>query len=276
MNTSIKADQLHARLLAMTKDFHRFCKQHHITYYMLGGTALGARRHQGFIPWDDDVDVGVPRKDYDRLLSLSSQLPAYLEFRFFENTPHSPMHFIKLIDNRTTLIEQRYKNYVEGLYIDIFPLDGAQDPRRVPAETKRWKKIWFLQAMVMYHCQTVVPSRFLKKVFWLVARCVKLDWLHRSIATQARKYSIDESPLIANFLGAWGKREIMEKEIFAEPTLYKFEDSELYGPQNIDAYLTHLYGDFMQFPPKEQQVFKHDFYLLDFDTPYRVYEKEHQ
>ena len=276
MKKNIKTEQLHTRLLSMAKDFHNFCQKYNITYYMLGGTALGARRHQGFIPWDDDIDLGVPREDYDKLLTLAKNLPPYLEFKFFENTNNSPMHFIKLIDNRTTLIEKRYKNYIEGLYIDIFPLDGAQSPINNKKEVKRWKKIWFLHAMVIYHCQTLVPVSLLKKIFRLISRSVSLNWLHKQISIELRRYSIENVPLIANYLGAWGKKEIMAKEIFGKPILYKFEDTFFYGPSRIDEYLTHLYGDFMKLPPKEKRVFKHDFFMLDFHTPYKQYERRNK
>ena len=117
--------ELHSRLLNMAKSFHKFCQENGLNYYILGGTCLGARRHKGFIPWDDDMDIGMPRKDYEKLIELQTSLPYYLELRYYENTPNSPMHFIKLIDNRRTLIEPRYNDYVEGLYIAIFTLDSA-------------------------------------------------------------------------------------------------------------------------------------------------------
>ena len=267
----VMAQELHSKLLAMVKDFHKFCVENNITYYTLGGTSLGARRHKGFIPWDDDIDVGIPRDDYNRLIALADKLPEYLEIKFYQNTEKSPMHFVKLVDKRTTLIERRYTDYLEGLYIDVFPLDGARDPQKYKGEEKRWKRIQFLQAMVIYHCQTTIPKSLSKKAFRAICKITSLTRIHNQIEKEMTKFTVNESELIANYLGAWGSKEIMPKEIMGTPVLYQFEDTQLYGPQKIDEYLTHLYGDFMKLPPKEKQVFKHDFYVLDFETPYREY-----
>ena len=103
--SGVDAHELHARLLAMMKDFHKVCEENGIHYYI-----VGARRHKGFIPWDDDLDVGVPRKDFERLARLESALPDYLEMRWYRNTERSPFQFIKLVDNRTTFIEQHYND----------------------------------------------------------------------------------------------------------------------------------------------------------------------
>ena len=272
MAITVSPEELHTRLLAMAKDFHLFCVDNGISYYTLGGTSLGARRHKGFIPWDDDIDVGVPREDYNRLISLADKLPEHLEIKFYQNTKRSPMHFVKLVDNRTTLIEQRYKDYLEGLYIDVFPLDGARDPQLIKGEEKRWKRIQLLQAMVIYHCQTEKPKAVTKKVFRILCKVISLNWLHNQIEKEMTKYSVSDSEYMANYLGAWGSKEVMPKEIMGQPILYKFEDTMLYGPEKIDEYLTNLYGDFMKLPPKEKQVFKHDFYVLDFETPYKEFD----
>ena len=113
---NIEAEVLHNRLLSMMKSFHNFCEDNNIRYYMIGGTALGAIRHKGFIPWDDDVDIGVPRPDYEKLLTLESQLPKGLEFLYYKNTSESPVHYVKLVDSNTTLIERFYLNLSLSIY----------------------------------------------------------------------------------------------------------------------------------------------------------------
>ena len=117
--------ELQNRLLIMLKWFHEFCVEHNLRYFALGGTLLGAIRHKGFIPWDDDIDVGMPRADYNKLMELSDQIqsPYVLE------TPQSPAKdfiyaYCKLFNTDTTLIEKRKKNMKRVIYIDIFPLDG--------------------------------------------------------------------------------------------------------------------------------------------------------
>ena len=265
------AQELHTKLLDMAKCLHSICVENNINYYMLGGTMLGAVRHQGFIPWDDDMDFGMPRMDYERFIELSNRiLPEYYELKYYKNTDNSPMHYIKLIDNRTTLIEDAYRDYIEGLYIDVFPLDGAGEGSLI--DRIRMKRIIFLQVLIMNHC-TTREKRGIKKIVKSYAKFRDLNKLHDLINRNMTKKSLSDSTLIANYLGAWGEKEIMPKEIMGKPTLYKFEDTELYGSENADDYLKKLYGNYMSLPPKEKQVFKHNYYYLNYDLPYRKYNK---
>ncbi len=267
------ADKIHKRLLEIMKGLHQVCTENHITYYMVGGTALGARRHQGFIPWDDDVDVGMPRPDYERFAALSrDKFPNFLELRWYQNTEDSPFQFIKLVDNRTTLIETLYANYVEGLYIDVFPLDGTGEDRFF--EKMRRKKIWALHGMIIHRCSTQFPNAPLKRVAVKLIKKMNLDRMHERLEKELLSSDYGLCPKTANFLGAWKDREVMEKRVFGKPVLYKFEDTEFYGPQEMDEYLTNLYGDFMTPPPPEKRVFRHNYPFLDFEVPFREYEEK--
>lgn len=264
------AEQIHSRLLLMMKELHRICVENNIRYYIIGGTALGARRHQGFIPWDDDIDIGIPRPDYERFAKLTKEkFPDFMELRWYRNTEHSPFQFIKLVDNRTTLKEIMYDDYVEGIYIDIFPLDGVRSDSL--SERLRCERIWFLHKLIVVNCSTKKRNNLLKR---LTAKCIKaldLDKMHNILESQLKKVAYDDCNLIANFLGAWGKREIIEKRLLGTPVLYAFEDTFLFGPEKIDEYLTCLYGDFMTPPPPEERVFRHNYPLLDFNTSFKNY-----
>ena len=269
MSAEYSAEEIHCRLLKMAKDFHRICEDNNLEYYMLGGTMLGAVRHKGFIPWDDDMDFGMPREDYDQFIRISHQiLPDYYELMFYKNAENSPMHYIKFIDSRTTLIEASYKNYVEGLYIDIFPLDGAG--KGSIADRIRMKRIDYLQGLVIYHCTTREKTG-IRKLVKKYAQMRSLSRLHDSIEKLMTAKTLSESSLIANYLGAWAKKEIMPKEVMGTPKLYQFEDTEFFGSANADAYLTSLYGNYMKLPPEEKRVFKHNYYYLNYDLPYREY-----
>lgn len=266
----IDKDILHSHLLEMVKVFHSFCESNGLTYYILGGTCLGARRHKGFIPWDDDVDVGLPRDDYNRFIELRGNLPKHLEIQYHENCKESPMHFIKLIDNRTTLIEKKYTHLVEGLYIDVFPLDGASYPGKWTMEAIRVAIIRLIFTMIIFHCRTDHLSP-LKRFIKAFSKAFSLESLHKKLEKMLTKKSLSNSSYVANYLGAWGAKEIIRKDIFGTPTLYQFETLFLYGPEKIDDYLHNLYGDFMSLPPIEKRVFKHDFFFLDLETPYKTF-----
>lgn len=269
MESTFSVEQLHARLLEMAKAFHKVCVENGFHYYMLGGTMLGAIRHQGFIPWDDDMDFGMLREEYDRFINTAEHLlPPEYELRFYQNTDNSPMHYIKLIDKRTTLIEKNYKNYVEGLYIDVFPLDGAGNGSVI--DLLRMKRIRALFVLIMSHCSTQ-EKHGLGKIVKSYAQWRDLDRLHIALENLMTKKRLTESSLIANYLGAWAEKEMMNKDIFGVPKKYQFEDTEFYGVDNPKEYLHSLYGDFMELPPEEKRVLKHNYYYLNFDLPYRTW-----
>ncbi len=260
---------LHQRLLSIGNVFHSFCVQNNLKYYMLGGTMLGAVRHKGFIPWDDDMDFGMPREDYNRFIQLAkSGLPYPFEIKYYGNTSNSPIHYVKLIDGSTTLIEDSYHDYVEGLYIDIFPLDGANE---TVADRIRFSRIMLLQRMIINHCTTREKQSLWRKGFKRFSKALNLERLHNKIEKLMTKRGLSSSTHIANYLGAWGKKEIMPKRIMEETTLYQFEDTQFFGASDYHSYLTSLYGEYMQLPPVEKRVFRHNYHYLNFDLPYLEY-----
>ena len=125
---SIKELQQH--ILPILIDVDRVCREHNIRCYICDGTMLGAIRHGGFIPWDDDVDVCMPRPDYERFMQHAKEwLPGHLEAICAENDNDYPFPFGKIQDNTTTLIERMHIDYIGGLYIDVFPIDGMPDSK---------------------------------------------------------------------------------------------------------------------------------------------------
>ena len=265
---------LQQELLKMMKNFHQVCEANNLKYYLLGGSALGAIRHKGFIPWDDDMDVGMPRYFYDEFCKKAQTiLPPYLEIRYYKNTNKSPFHFVKLINKNTTLIENSYTNYVEGVYIDVFPLDNMK-PNDV-FENIRYKLIKISHSFVMKHASTKKQITIKSKIFTPLAKILPLKVLHSFLEYLMTKNTDEKSSAFCNFLGSWGLRELVSKSVFGEPVLYKFEDSEFYGPKNSHAYLTSLYGNYMQPPPKKDQVCRHNYHYVNLNLPYRDYIKEH-
>ena len=126
MEYDIRPLQLH--LLDILISFQQVCEKQGLKYYMVDGSLLGAMRHKGFIPWDDDMDIAMPRDDYERLIQHSKEwLPEPLEFVCYENDPKYPLHFGKIQDASTTLIERPHLYYLGGVYVDVFPIDGAPE-----------------------------------------------------------------------------------------------------------------------------------------------------
>lgn len=268
---NITAEHIHNKLLDMMKLFHRFCVENEITYYIIGGTALGAFRHKGFIPWDDDMDVTIPRPDYDKFISIADKLPEPLEIDYYGNRNNCPIHYVKLVDKSTTLIEQHYKNYVEGAYIDVFPLDGSKE--YAGKEIKRHKKIYSLFYYTTLH-QNTDKTHGLRKIRKFLISKMNLNQMHNRLHDLLVEVPFESADYVDNYLGAYHGKEITPKSYFAEPVLYQFEDTQLYGPTDMDGYLKTLYGDYMQLPPEENRVFKHNYYYLDYSQPYREYLKK--
>ena len=268
---TVDMETLHARLLEMMKEFHRVCQENGLRYYLVGGSALGARRHGGFIPWDDDMDVAMPREDYRRLKQIAGEvLPDHLELQDYDTRANRPMHFAKLIDARTTLIEPSFRNFVEGVYIDVFPLDGAFRPGSL-RERLRFGRVWFYKAVCMYHCTSDKKSGPVKELLRKWARTRNLRAVHERMERLITRVPYRDSVWCVSYLGAWGAREYMPKVIFGTPVLYAFEDAEFCCPERIDAHLTRLYGDFMTPPPEAERTPRHDYEFLSLDIPYREY-----
>ena len=266
----INAKELHAHLLKILKEFDSFCRDHNLEYYMIGGTALGAVRHKGFIPWDDDVDVAMKRDQYEKLISLSDRLPDNLEIFYQGTDKRAPSPYVKIIDKTTTLIEKFYPTIVEGLYIDVFPLDKVcKDEKKIK---KLFNKIHFFFNLNKLHFSDR-KKKGLKEIAHRIVKKINPDLFFHIMEKLAQQYnnSSDGDYYLANFLGAYGEKETYEPSVFGSPQLYYFEDVQLYGPERIDDYLRKTYGDYWKYPPKEEQVFRHSYVYLDLNHPFSEY-----
>lgn len=263
---------LQKHLLLMLKQFHEVCVANNLTYFIVGGTLLGAVRHKGFIPWDDDIDVAMPRDDYNKLKeNYERLLPTGLEVKYYENTSKSPMHYMKLIDSNTTLIENEYRNYYEGVYIDVFPIDGTTGVKK--EITKRKRKAQIYSSLILNQCYT--DGRYgIRKIYGYFAKIFDINKLHNKLEDVITKIPYDSSDIVGSFLGSYGMREFVPKDYFGEPVKYKFEDSEFFGPEKYDAYLKAIYGDYMKLPPVEKQINKHQYYYVSLNESYKKYHDE--
>lgn len=270
---NIDVMDIQKELLNIMVEFHKVCVDNNIKYYMLGGTCLGAIRHKGFIPWDDDMDVGMPRGDYDRFCNMAhSILPKHLELRFYKTEKDSPFHFVKLINKNTTLVEPAFCNYVEGIYIDVFPLDGMEKYNFMGK--LRAQAIWICYDLLIYHSTTIIKKKLYKKAIKLFAQCISSKFLHFLMEMLMTLNKMESPPLLCNFLGAWKSNEIIPSQVFGKPILYQFENHQFYGPNDANQYLKKMYGDYMKLPPKDKQVCRHNYHYVDLNKPYQEYIKE--
>lgn len=250
-NKDLKNIQLD--LLRKTADF---CEKNDIRYFLCGGTLLGAIRHQGYIPWDDDIDISMPRPDYDRFISLFNNPDNYYQVIDMSNNAKYGFPFAKVHDTRTIVDELQYKKDQFGVYIDIFPIDGVGEDEQV-FRILRLRKLLHTKKANNYqrkHSKKIINS--LGKIILLP---FSTHYILKMMDKEARKYPFGSTGRAGIIINPYGTREIMDIHIFDKAIKKKFEDREYMVPEGYDAWLRSIYKDYMQYPPIEQRKSPHVF-----------------
>lgn len=266
-----------AVIIDVLSAFIRICEAQGLRYFCAGGTAIGAVRHQGMIPWDDDIDVFMPRPDYDRFLRLAAHsMPEGYEVLSPYATKDYPMYFAKMCNARTTLLENERIPCVFGLYIDIFPLDGAcDDVETCYREKRRFKRLMNkLEAVSTHNSFGEYVGLLTKRREWgrfavkTVAFCCR-SWLRRWLLKQmdsiAYGHDYALSSRVVTYSGAYQRQEIYPKAWLETPQMFAFEGLMVNLPHDYDAYLRHFFGDYMTLPPVEQRASHHQKVFFDLD-----------
>ena len=256
----IKIEELRTIQMDILQNVHDFCIKHDIKYTLAYGTLLGAVRHGGYIPWDDDIDIAMLRPEYERFMR------EYKDdvYRFTECRLDKDVHigFGKVEDTRTLVIEGgNTKNL--GVSIDVFPIDDLCDTYEDSVKyVKSYKWNWLIRK-AKYRELSIVKS-WSKKMAVALLKFICLPFsVHHLTLTNIEK-AIKHTNLQSKFVGLLcdvnvNEGEIMERAIWSRYQLVTFEDRKYMAISDMNAYLKHVYGDYMKLPPKEQQVPKHDF-----------------
>jgi lipopolysaccharide cholinephosphotransferase len=249
----------------------RLCTKHHLTYYLVGGSALGAARHHGFIPWDDDIDVGMPRPEYQRFLQVcSNELPAGLFLQTRQTDPSFFRHFAVIMNENTAWLEPGYQRvrYHQGVGIDIWPIDGA--PSSPILQRMHAAVIWLSVVSGSLRYVARYSGRFFKRILALMSLCIPYDFWF-GLGEKALRWSkLETAPYWGHICAGDYMRQVVPRECFGRPERLKFEDHDLPVPGQLDAYLKHLYGNYLQQPPMEQRA-GHSAYLIDLEKSYLNY-----
>lgn len=250
----LSLEEIHEVLLNIAKEFDGICTKHNIPYYMLGGTMLGAIRHKGFIPWDDDMDFGVPFAYYKQLEELlEKELPKRYRCSTYLNSKSVMVPFMK-IEDTTTILDDKQINLPLaekiGVNIDVFPLYPCNKEDEKIKTARFYTK---LAGKILTNSRTSYIKNLLKIPLQLLCPFKKTWFLNRSLHAANQ---IKPGDFISNIYGRWEDKETCPFMWFENVSRYNFEDVMFMGPSNYDAYLTQMYNDYMQLPPKDKQ-FRH-------------------
>lgn len=261
MSRMIGCDEIKKIELDILIYIRRLCEENNLRYYLAYGTLLGAIRHKGFIPWDDDVDIYMPRDDYERFILLcKKKKEGNYDVMSCDYDKEYYYEFAKVVDKRTKLQEYGIKPVEDlGVYVDIFPLDGL--PRKYKWHIKRLWILVKLRALSVY-LKIPVKNALYRSVLQLICKFLrKMDSvrLARFINKIAQKYNYDSSHYVACAVSSAGIAGVFEKKVFEKKVKVAFENELFNAPGDWEVYLHKSYGDFMQLPPPEKQITHHFF-----------------
>lgn len=266
--------ELQEKELELLKYFIDVCNCLQVKYYLVCGSALGAVKYGGFIPWDDDIDVALFRKDYEVFVKNAKQyLPSNIFVQTYKTDPYFPQIYCKLRDSNTTYIENSAKKLTinHGIFIDVFPLDGYPEKwlERKKLEVK--KRIYQNMLWSCFELERKGISEILYKIYCILGinrNSYKIVEKYEKLITL---YSIENSKYICNH-GNWqGKKEYAECDQYGRGIIWNFESLSARIPENYDKYLIQKYGDWKQDLPLEKQIGHHSHYILDIKKSYRNY-----
>lgn len=234
-------------LLQKTADF---CEEKGLRYFLFGGTLIGAIRHKGFIPWDDDIDIAMPRPDYDRFIRTFNDPSNYYQVIDMSNNKEYGFPFAKVHDTRTFVDELQYAKDHFGVYIDIFPLDGVKGDEQI-IKVLRLRKILHTKKANFY--QRTLSKKIINTFGKLVLLPFSVHKILTLIDKEARKYPFGSTLKVANIVNPYGPREIVDLACFKNHIYKEFEGRQYRIPVGYDAYLRSIYGDYMQLPPEDKR-----------------------
>ena len=258
--TTSDLENMHKIQLNMLIEFDKICRRNNIKYILDAGTLLGAVRHKGFIPWDDDIDVRMLRDDYEKFCVVANkELPETMFFQNYKNDKGYPWMYskIRMKGTKAVRIGQDRLNMEEGIYMDIFPCDGVPDDNKKKKKHNRLAKIYrkILYARIgKYSC-----DKWYERLWWSLVCVIPRSYVYKQSDKLVKKYTEHNCKRV----GTIGWHELPDVNgflngYFTDLTEVEFEGHMFPAPKCWDFYLTQLYGDYMQLPPENKRI-SHDF-----------------
>lgn len=236
----------------------RICEKHHLSYFIVGGNLIGAIRHKGFIPWDDDMDIAMMREDYDKFLEIASkEINDKFVVDYIENNPYYYLPFAKVRIKDSLYEEPVQKNYkgFKGIWIDIFPLDNANKENSLLIKIQGSLKegIHFVNAVKANVSSEKYPvfKKIIKFIFKPFS-IKKLTYIQMKIMKWNKN---SNAPYCISFGSRYNKKkETVLKTVFLPTVKLEYEGRNYEAPREHDFYLKRIYGDYMKIPPEEKRI----------------------
>ena len=254
---SIREEQL-AELEVM-KELHKYCSKHGLKYVLGYGTLLGAIRHKGFIPWDNDMDILMPRRDVEKLVELNKQDPIGGNIRLFHYTTDANYHYpIVRACNTRTIVQPTYlREQIDdmGVWVDVFPIDGISKPKLFFQKPLRDFYLKMMNA-TMYVPESESGRKEKLRNFIIRHMPDKNHKYERHLSSVCAWSSYDKAKTVCVICEEEPpfEKQMMDREDVENSVLTPFEDAEFFIPGNADKYLSQQYGDYMQLPPEEERM----------------------
>lgn len=260
----IGIEEIKSKEIAILDKIVEVCEKNKLKYFIAYGTLLGAVRHKGFIPWDDDIDLLMPRKDYQKLLEVWDNEGAYQILECTKDFQYV-YPFAKVIDAYTVLEEYEVdQQYRMGVYVDIFPYDGIKGSiKKNKAFLKICEIMEKLRIYSMFSCDKILhenpKKNFGRKFLWRILTQIGPAKISRWQNKFAQKYIKERADFQGFLCTCCSRKELLPAELFDNTIMIEFEGKKYCAPAQFDEILKREYGDYMKFPPKEQQHLTHNF-----------------
>lgn len=280
-NVAMTDEQLKAlqkKSLELLMNFKAYCDEHNLKFFVIGGGLIGAVRHGGFIPWDDDLDVFMFRKDYEWLKENFNNTVDTDKFYFEKTTKdhYTRVQIAAVVDENTTFVKERQNDLPDvhhGVRIDIIPLDGCPSSRFKRKTQILWALIYSMFIVGEPHTSKGKVLELISRLMLFFFRTPKSRYKVWHLAEKRMsRFNIDDCEYVTE-LCSWYQYMVNEydKKIFEDVVLLNFEDKKIPAPIGYDKYLKMAFGDYMLLPPEENRVAKHDATMLDLDRSYKKY-----